>query len=136
MVNRILQEHSRERGSRTALVFGNERYSYAQVEEQAARCAASLKREGAEPGKGVALILKNSPELVLSYLAASRLGVPAFLLDPGFKTRELLRVFTGNEIAVALCESDLVGSLEQLREHTGQDFSIYSRGANFGVLLE
>ena len=131
MLNRILREHCSKDGSRTALVFGNERYTYAQLEEQVGRCAAALRRSGAEPEKGVALISKNSPESVVTYLAASRLGVPAFLVDSGSKIAEFRRVFSENQIAVALCEPEQVSSVEQVRLETGQHFSICPRGVNF-----
>src|SRR5271165_5805778 len=131
MLNRIVQDVCRTGGSRAALVFGNERYTYAQLEEQVARCAAALKKSGAEPERGVALVLKNSPEFIFTYLAASRLGVPAFLIDSGSKISELRRVFSENHVAVALCEPEQVSSLEQVRQETGRHFSICSRGDNF-----
>ena len=77
MLNHIFQEACRSGGSRTALVFDNQRYSFAQLEEQVARCAASLKSAGAVPERGVALVLRTSPEFVYTFLAAARLGVPA-----------------------------------------------------------
>jgi long-chain acyl-CoA synthetase len=131
MLNRIFREHCSKNGSRMALVFGNDRYTYSQLEEQVARCAAALRRSGAEPEKGVALVSKNSPESIFTYLAASRLGVPAFLVDSGSKIGELHRVFAENKIAAALCEPDQVSALEQVRHETGQHFSICSRGGNF-----
>ncbi len=135
MLNRIFQEVCRKDGSRVALVCGNERYTYAQLEEQVARCAAGLRSLGAEPNRGVALVLKTSPEFVVTYLAASRLGVPAFLVDSGSKASELKRVFTENQVAVAVVESDQVSPIEQVREQSGQYFPIYSRGGNFDSLL-
>ncbi|MGO9519438.1 MAG: class I adenylate-forming enzyme family protein [Candidatus Korobacteraceae bacterium] len=135
MFNQIFQEACRTGGSRAALVFGNERWNYAQLEEQVARCAAGLKKSGAEPDRGVALILKNSPEFIFSYLAASRLGVTAFLVDSGSKASELRRVLTENQIAVVISEPEQLSSIEQIREETGQHLSIYDRGGNFADLM-
>jgi long-chain acyl-CoA synthetase len=135
MLNRIVQEACRKDGSRVALVCGNERYSYAQLEEQVARCAAGLRSLGAEPERGVALVLKTSPEFIVTYLATSRLGVPAFLVDSGSKASELKRVFTENQIAVAVAEAEQVSSIEQVSEETGQRFPVYSRGGNFETLI-
>jgi long-chain acyl-CoA synthetase len=127
MLNRIVQEACSTGGSRAALVYGNERWSYAQMEEQTARCAVGLKQSGAVPEAGVALVLKTSPEFVFTYLAASRLGVPAFLVDSGSKASELRRVFTENQIAVVVAEPEQVPSIEQIRDETGQRFSVYAR---------
>ena len=131
MLNRISRENCNRDGYRTALVFGNDRYTYSQLEEQVARCAAALRRSGAEPQKGVALVAKNSPESIFSYLASWRLGVPAFLIDSGSKMSELRRIFSDNQVAVVLCEPEQVSSMEQVREETGQRFYICSRGSNF-----
>ena len=90
---------------------------------------------GADSERGVALVLKNSPEFIFTFLAASRLGSPAFLVDSGSKASELRRVFTENQIAVAVCEPEQVASIEQSREETGQRFSVYSRGGNFGDMM-
>ncbi len=137
MLNRIFQENCRARGSKTALVFGDKRYTYAHLEEQVGQYAAALRRLGAAPEKGVLLVLNNSPIFVFTFLAASRLGIPAFLLDPGSKFRELRRVFTEARIAAAVCEPEQVSSLEQVREETGQRFSICVRGGDLeGVIGE
>jgi long-chain acyl-CoA synthetase len=135
MLNRIVQEACRAGGSRAALVFGNDRYSFTQLEEQIARCAAGLKKSGAGPEGGVALVLKNSPEFVFGFFAASRLGAPAFLVDSGSKAGELRRVLTENQIAVVVAEPEQGSSLEQIREETGRHFSLYMRGSNFADLM-
>ena len=135
MLNRIVQEACRTGASRQALVCANDRYSYAQLEEQVSSCAAGLKSLGASPERGVALILKTTPEFVFTFLAASRLGVPAFLIDSGSKTTELRRVFTENQVAVAIAEPEQVAPVEQLRDETGQRFAVYARGGNFADLL-
>lgn len=135
MLNRIVQEAFRAGSSGTALLCGNERWSFAQLEEQVARCAAGLRKSGAEPERGVALVLKTSPEFIFTYLAASRLGVPAFLVDSGSRASELRRVFTENRVAVAVAEPEQVSSIEQIRDETGQRFSVYARGGNFEHLL-
>lgn len=135
VLNRIFQKSFRNFGSRTALVFGSKRYTYAQLEQQVGRCAAGLKELGAAPEKGVALVLKNSPEFILTYLAASWLGAPAFLVDPGSKSGELHRVFTEGRVAVTVCDAERTSALEEVREQTKQHFSIYSRGGNFEGLM-
>jgi long-chain acyl-CoA synthetase len=80
---------------------------------------------------GVALVLKNCPLFIFSYLAASRLGAPAYLLDPGSKPGELMRIFSENDIAIAICEPSQRLSLEQVREETNQRFVILVRDAGF-----
>jgi long-chain acyl-CoA synthetase len=136
MLNRIFQENCRAGGSRTALVFGNHRYTYAQLEEQVARCASGLRRLGASPEKGVALVLKNSPEFIFTFLAASWLGTPAFLVDPGSKSGELRRVLSEGRVVAAVCEPEQVMSIERVSGQTGQRFAIRSRGGDFAGIID
>ena len=132
MLNRLFQQTCRTHGDRPALLFGNQRFSYAQLEELVARCAASLGSLGAAPGYGVAMVLKNSPEFIVAFLAAARVGAPAFLMDSGSKTSELQRLFAENRIATAVCEPEQMLSIEHLRAETQQHFPIYPRAG--GIL--
>src|SRR5271157_780917 len=131
MLNSIFRENCNRDGYRTALVFGNDRYTYSQLEEQVARCAAALRRSGAEPEKGVAVVAKNSPESIFTCLAAWRLGVPAFLVDSGSKISEFRRMFSENQVGVVLCDPEQVSSMEEVRQETGQQFCVCARGGNF-----
>jgi long-chain acyl-CoA synthetase len=135
MLNRVFQDRYRTGGPRTALVFGDRRYSYAELEEQIARRAAGLSISGATPESGVALILKNSPEFVFTYLAALHLGIPSILVDPAYRAVELRRVFAEFPRATAICEPEQASVLEQLREQTGKNFPIFTRGHELEDLM-
>jgi long-chain acyl-CoA synthetase len=136
MLNRIIEENCRAYGSQTALVFGKERYTYAQLEKQVARYAAGLWRlDIASQDKGLVLLLKNSPEFIFAYLAAMRLGIPAILVDPGSKSRELSRIVVEGQVAAVVCEPEHELALQQIGEQVGQSLAIYSRGRGFESLL-
>ena len=136
MLNHILDDSVRQYGSREALVFGEDRYNYTRLREMIERCAAGFEMYGANNGHAVALLLKNSPEFVFALLGAARLGVPALLLDPGFKTFELRRIFSENRLAAAVCEPELLPRLEEVRALSGQRFPIFVRGGSFAALLQ
>jgi long-chain acyl-CoA synthetase len=117
------------------LVCGNERYTYAHLEDRVTRCAKGLRNLGATTENGVALVLKNSSEFVFSYLAASSLGIPAVLVDPGSRSAELQRIFSENKIALAVCDPENRSALELTRNQTGEYFFICSRGKEFEDLM-
>ena len=133
MLNRVFEEQCRLVEFRTALVFGDEHYTYGQLGDQVARYAAILKRLEAAGNLGVALVLRNCPLFIFCYLAASRLGVPTFLLDTGSKPVELLRIFSESKIAIAICEPNQQLVLEQIRDQTNQSFVILVRGSTSRV---
>jgi len=136
VLNKVFEENFRSAASRTALVFGGSRYTYEQLEDQVAHWAAALKRHGVDCDKGVALVLKNCPLFIFSYLAASRLGASSFLLDPGSRYIELRRIFAENKLAVAICEPGQQLALERIRDETDHRFEILVRGANCESIVD
>ena len=71
---RWLTDHARQRPDALALVVGEQRLSFAQLEGQVARCAAALRAAGARPGDRVATLLPNGLAALLICQAAPRIG--------------------------------------------------------------
>ncbi|KUN24796.1 2,3-dihydroxybenzoyl adenylate synthase [Streptomyces antibioticus] len=66
-------------GPRTALVQGNTRLTYAQLNRRVERMAAGFRLRGLRPGQRVVVQLPNVPELVVSAFALMRAGtIPVF----------------------------------------------------------
>lgn len=57
-----------------AIIFRDEKITYAQLREQVLIVAQAFQSLGVAKGDRIALILKNSPEFIVSYFAAVRLG--------------------------------------------------------------
>ncbi|GAB2825039.1 AMP-binding protein [Actinocorallia aurea] len=75
--------------TRAALVFEEEEYSAARLEELADGLAAALAARGALPGQRVALMSSNRPEFVVAVLAIWRLGAAVVLFSPAWKRAEV-----------------------------------------------
>jgi len=58
--------------------------SFAQVEEQVARLAGGLRRQGIAPGDRVALMLPNGVDFVLLWLACARLQALCVFVNPAY----------------------------------------------------
>jgi long-chain acyl-CoA synthetase len=63
-----------ERPDAEALVFGDLRLSYRQLDERVARLAQGLARQGLSAGDRLATLIGNRPEFVELFLASLRLG--------------------------------------------------------------
>ncbi len=72
-----------------ALAFFGRRITYGQLEDQTARLARGLKSLGLAKGHRLAILLPNSPQLVVTYHAALRLGAVAVFLNPLLGPKEL-----------------------------------------------
>src|SRR5436305_8279150 len=79
----IVREAARRFGDATALVSAEgKRTSYAELDRRTDAAAAALWARGVRPGSVVALTLPSSPEFVVAYAAASKLGAAAAGVNP------------------------------------------------------
>src|ERR671921_1424047 len=74
---------------REALVYGEERITYADLQEQVERLAGALAARGLGDGAPIALVLPNVPEFVVAFLGILRAGAVVVPLNPHFKEAEL-----------------------------------------------
>jgi acetoacetyl-CoA synthetase len=88
----------RFRDDQTALIFYGEsqvrrKLTYAQLYDQVARLAESLKQMGIEPGDRVVGFMPNMPESIIAMLAATSLGATWSSCSPDFGIKGVLDRF-------------------------------------------
>jgi crotonobetaine/carnitine-CoA ligase len=71
-------------------LFARGSWTVGDVDREVARFAVGLAERGVKKGDRVAILLGNRPETIFAWLAASRLGAIAVLLDPAYKHAELV----------------------------------------------
>jgi long-chain acyl-CoA synthetase len=81
-LNTLLDRHARYRPDHTALVFGDQRISWAELKKRVDRLIGFLHAEGLGKGDALALILDNSPAVIEIYLAAAKAGFVVVPLSP------------------------------------------------------
>jgi len=82
LVGDMLRLNARHRGSDEALVMGDVRLTYRQLNDQVNVVAAALRESGVGPGVRVGVLGRNSLEYVQLYFAAAKIG--AILLPLNF----------------------------------------------------
>lgn len=80
----------------TAVVYGDRRWTWREVDESADACAAALVKRGLHAGDRVALLLGNSIDFVIAYYGIARAGLVCVPLNPAY---------TVAEVAVMLADS-------------------------------
>lgn len=104
----MLYRHCREgRGSESALYFEGETYSYQQVADAAASCAAWLQSLGIATGDSVILSLPDCPVLAASYFGVVAVGATAIVLSPALSTEDAFYV-------AQLCNARLTVTYDKL----------------------
>lgn len=71
----LLEKHILEgRSSRVAMIYGEREITYSEIHKAVNRLGNSLKALGIEPENRVLIVLSDSPEFIISYLASMKIG--------------------------------------------------------------
>ena len=89
----MLEETVRQYGGEMALVLGERRLSYTELDEASNKVANALIKMGLEKGDRVAMLLTNSPDFVTVYFGIVKSGGIAVPLDTRYKVDELASLF-------------------------------------------
>ncbi len=76
-------------GSREALVFQEERYTFAEVLRKVDEVAKGLIQLGVQPGEHVALWMMNRAEWIFTMFAIAKIGAVIVPINTRFRTRDL-----------------------------------------------
>ncbi|MEW5932705.1 MAG: AMP-binding protein, partial [Bacillota bacterium] len=85
------------------------RIRYAELQDQARRLATSPARPGVGKGDRVALYLLNTPQFVISYLAALRLGAIVNPVSPVYTSLEVRHQLADNGARTVICQDIFYG---------------------------
>jgi long-chain acyl-CoA synthetase len=94
LVHHLLEGAARSRPTHTALVAGERRLTYLELEQEANRVAHALGEAGVERGDRVVVLLENSVELVASIFGALKLGAVFVVLHASSKRDQLEHVLS------------------------------------------
>ena len=105
-------------GSKEALYFEGNRWTFAQLKEDVDRCARGLIRLGVKPGEQVALWMPNRPEWIHMLFAVVKVGAVLVPINTRFRTADLEYVLRQSDSAtlITVDRSGPVGYLGMARE--------------------
>jgi acyl-coenzyme A synthetase/AMP-(fatty) acid ligase len=99
-------------GNRTALKFGDKRYSYNDLAAIANRTGNMLKRCGMGPGRCVLLVAPPSPAYAATILGAMKAGGWAAVVEGPIQQASLAAALRAAEPALAVVHHEHVGAIE------------------------
>ncbi|HEY6131862.1 MAG TPA: class I adenylate-forming enzyme family protein [Halioglobus sp.] len=110
---RSLQERY---ASRDLIVYEGRRLTYATAASESARLARGMLASGISKGSRIGLLMPNSPDFVVAWLAAARIGAIIIPINTFYKPRELAFVLHHADIQVLLTVDKLLNNdyLERL----------------------
>jgi amino acid adenylation domain-containing protein len=107
----LIERQMRARPDALAIVHGDRRFTYRQVEEAAASIAQGLRREGVQPGSLIAIYLNRSPELLATLLAIWQVGAAYLPLDPEHPSQRTAFMTEDSGVPFILSEPALLASV-------------------------
>jgi long-chain acyl-CoA synthetase len=90
----LLSTTSAKRPQHTALIFGGQSLTFAELHQKSDALAWGLKNAGLKPGQVCVLMMPNSIEWVLCYYALAKLGAVVLPVNFLYRTSELKHIFS------------------------------------------
>jgi fatty-acyl-CoA synthase len=109
----LLETVAARHGAREAIIFGEERITFAGLRERVRAFAAGLAALGLGRGDRLAIWLPNRPFWFVAQHAAASLGVIVVALNPRYRSHELAYIL-GQSKSVALVLTDHLGPVDYL----------------------
>ncbi len=97
-----------------ALVFLGQRFTYRKLAELVDRFATGLSQRGLQKGDRLLLYLANSPQLIIAWLAAQRIGVVVVLVSPIYTSHEIAYMASDSGAKAVLCHDTNYGYVQEV----------------------
>lgn len=110
-IETLLEERAKEQPTKTALVMGERRLSYQELNEGSNKLANALIQLGLSKGDGVALLLPISAEFIINYFGVTKAGGIAIPMDIRLKPEELEFLIRDHRPEVLIGEDTCLSSL-------------------------
>ena len=87
-----IEQHAAEFSDRIAIKNEDLSYSYAKLASEIQKCASAMLAAGLTPGEKIAVLAPERPEVLITFLAAAKLGILWLGLNTKYQLRELRHV--------------------------------------------
>ena len=137
-VHQLFEIQVRRRPEATAVVCGDQRISYRELNENANRLARYLRDVGVDRGVLVGICLERSIDMCAALLGVLKAGGAYVPLDPGYPKERLAFMLEDAQVKILLTQADIAGMLPSgtyesvLVQKIGEGLTDYS-GDDLGV---
>jgi len=129
MLQTYLQLTARRSPDRVALVAGDCRMTYGELDAQANRLARGLLDVGVEPGDRVAVYLDNRIEAVVAIFGTLRAGAAFMMINPGTKAGKFRSLLARSRASVLILPGAALPAIASTAEELEHLRAIISIGA-------
>jgi long-chain acyl-CoA synthetase len=115
-LGKMLAENAERYGERVAVIHGDRRITYRELERAACALANHLRSEGLGKGDKVALMLPNCPEFIIAYFGIQKIGGIAVTLNVQSTSYELRHLLGNSDSKCLITQGALAKRFEEIRE--------------------
>ncbi|MEN8245753.1 MAG: AMP-binding protein [Thermodesulfobacteriota bacterium] len=114
-VSNIIKPHVADNPDKTAIVFGERRISYAELDNLIDRTAAGILEMGFKRGDVLSVFLPSIPELIIAYLGTVRAGVTVNLVNAMLQKIEVEYILNDCRSKGVLTDAKRIPIIESIR---------------------
>jgi len=111
----MLEKRAEELKDKTALYYYDDTYTYTQLNEKATRFANALRKLGFKKGDILGVFLYNSPETLISFFGAHKIGVAASPVNTEWKEEEVHHQLSHSEAKGVIVHEDFLPVVENIK---------------------
>jgi long-chain acyl-CoA synthetase len=115
-LGKMLAESAGEYAERVAVIHGDRRITYRELERAACALANHLRSLGLGQGDKVALMLPNCPEFIIAYFGIQKIGGVAVTLHIQSTSYELRHLLGNSDTKCLITQGALAKRLEEIRD--------------------
>lgn len=112
-VGQAFDEATEKWPGRTAVIFYGRKISFKELRDKVDRLANALASIGIKKGDRVALLLLNSPEYLISFYAATKIGAVLTPISPVYVSGEIAHQLTDSGAESIICQDILYEGVER-----------------------
>ncbi len=107
-LHELFERQANKTPNALALVFGDQRLNYFELNKRADHLAARLRTAQVKSGSLVGICLERSPEMIVALLATLKTGAAYVPLDPTYPKERLAFMVEDSKLALLLTQSNLM----------------------------
>jgi len=115
-LGKMLAESAGTYAERVAVIHGDRRITYRELEQAACALANHLRSLGLDKGDKVALMLPNCPEFIIAYFGIQKMGGVAVTLNVQSTSYELRHLLGNSDTRCLITQGMLARRFEEIRE--------------------
>jgi acyl-CoA synthetase (AMP-forming)/AMP-acid ligase II len=113
----LIRLHAAHRPAHPAFILGEEKIDYLGLDSMMDRIAATLQRDGLEPGDSIAICAGTSIEYAMLYLGSLRAGVAVAPLPPSSAPEALAGMIRDSDARLLFVDGDSAAALQSVLPH-------------------